>query len=349
MSSECEEIEARARSMNRGIGQPETLRLNANEQKGDLNGPDSSIARDRGGRIRRQDVGEVQAKLKSVLPFHQPLRDDEISTLNSVLELNTKNVGEIMTPMKPTSDYIHPPRVAGIMSGGLGAGRAAVGESAEPESAVSEMGSRISRGGGIYDRGQSGNETQRKWKEYDEQKSWTEGQQAGWVTREVRGRDVEYSEGERNDRRWEPCWPKSNSRRTQPSIEENGRVLLSQGISLAGKGSLIYFLRCRTVKGQAEEEGDGSGNIRQSDTRLRKWTNILGKCKTSSKSAVPDENKKKARPRERERRRRGRCGLPRLQARRSANLYTADVASVYKARGFRGPSSTSMARPPCGY
>ncbi|KAJ7108335.1 hypothetical protein C8R44DRAFT_636674 [Mycena epipterygia] len=45
-----------------------------------------------------------KAELKSFLQFHrtgeEPLRDDEISILNGVLELNTKNVEQIMTPMK---------------------------------------------------------------------------------------------------------------------------------------------------------------------------------------------------------------------------------------------------------
>ncbi|KAJ6492268.1 hypothetical protein C8R45DRAFT_990795 [Mycena sanguinolenta] len=45
-----------------------------------------------------------KAELKSFLQFHrtgeEPLRDDEISILNGVLELNTKHVEEIMTPMK---------------------------------------------------------------------------------------------------------------------------------------------------------------------------------------------------------------------------------------------------------
>ncbi|KAJ7182410.1 hypothetical protein C8R43DRAFT_910919 [Mycena crocata] len=45
-----------------------------------------------------------KAELKSFLQFHrtgeEPLRDDEISILNGVLELNTKNVEEIMTPME---------------------------------------------------------------------------------------------------------------------------------------------------------------------------------------------------------------------------------------------------------
>lgn len=47
-----------------------------------------------------------KAELKSFLQFHrtgeEPLRDDEIAILNGVLELNTKNVEEIMTPMKDT-------------------------------------------------------------------------------------------------------------------------------------------------------------------------------------------------------------------------------------------------------
>ncbi|TDL22340.1 DUF21-domain-containing protein [Rickenella mellea] len=45
-----------------------------------------------------------KAELKSFLQFHrqgeEPLRDDEISILNGVLELNTKSVVQIMTPMK---------------------------------------------------------------------------------------------------------------------------------------------------------------------------------------------------------------------------------------------------------
>ncbi|KAI9510699.1 DUF21-domain-containing protein [Russula earlei] len=45
-----------------------------------------------------------KAELKSFLQFHrtgeEPLRDDEISILNGVLELNSKRVESIMTPMK---------------------------------------------------------------------------------------------------------------------------------------------------------------------------------------------------------------------------------------------------------
>ncbi|TCD71384.1 hypothetical protein EIP91_010090 [Steccherinum ochraceum] len=45
-----------------------------------------------------------KAELKTFLQFHrqgeEPLRDDEISILNGVLELNTKDVATIMTPMK---------------------------------------------------------------------------------------------------------------------------------------------------------------------------------------------------------------------------------------------------------
>ena len=45
-----------------------------------------------------------KAELKSFLQFHrtgeEPLRDDEICILNGVLELNTKKVERIMTPMK---------------------------------------------------------------------------------------------------------------------------------------------------------------------------------------------------------------------------------------------------------
>ncbi|KAF9475344.1 DUF21-domain-containing protein [Pholiota conissans] len=47
-----------------------------------------------------------KAELKSFLQFHrtgeEPLRDDEIAILNGVLELNTKNVEQIMTPLKDT-------------------------------------------------------------------------------------------------------------------------------------------------------------------------------------------------------------------------------------------------------
>ncbi|KAF9464558.1 hypothetical protein BDZ94DRAFT_1255998 [Collybia nuda] len=47
-----------------------------------------------------------KAELRSFLQFHrtgeEPLRDDEIAILNGVLELNTKNVESIMTPMKDT-------------------------------------------------------------------------------------------------------------------------------------------------------------------------------------------------------------------------------------------------------
>lgn len=46
-----------------------------------------------------------KAELRSFLQFHrsnaeEPLRDDEISILNAVLELNTKGIESIMTPMK---------------------------------------------------------------------------------------------------------------------------------------------------------------------------------------------------------------------------------------------------------
>jgi len=52
-----------------------------------------------------------KAELKSFLQFHrtgeEPLRDDEISILNGVLELNTKNVEEIMTPMNVCISVIY--------------------------------------------------------------------------------------------------------------------------------------------------------------------------------------------------------------------------------------------------
>ncbi len=45
-----------------------------------------------------------KAELKSFLEFHrtgeEPLRDDEISILSGVLELNSKNVEELMTRME---------------------------------------------------------------------------------------------------------------------------------------------------------------------------------------------------------------------------------------------------------
>jgi metal transporter CNNM len=58
-------------------------------------------------RILGVDHGHTykKAELRSFLQFHranteEPLRDDEISILNAVLELNTKSVERIMTPMK---------------------------------------------------------------------------------------------------------------------------------------------------------------------------------------------------------------------------------------------------------
>ena len=45
-----------------------------------------------------------KAELKSFLQFHrtgeEPLRDDEITILNGVLELNNRRVDQIMTPIK---------------------------------------------------------------------------------------------------------------------------------------------------------------------------------------------------------------------------------------------------------
>ena len=45
-----------------------------------------------------------KAELRTFLQFHrqgeEPLRDDEISILNGVLELNNKRVEQIMTPME---------------------------------------------------------------------------------------------------------------------------------------------------------------------------------------------------------------------------------------------------------
>jgi metal transporter CNNM len=53
-----------------------------------------------------------KAELRSFLQFHrtnseEPLRDDEISILNAVLELNTKSIESIMTPMKVRSLVSH--------------------------------------------------------------------------------------------------------------------------------------------------------------------------------------------------------------------------------------------------
>lgn len=45
-----------------------------------------------------------KAELKSLLQFHrtgaEPLREDEISILNGVLELGSKRIESIMTPLK---------------------------------------------------------------------------------------------------------------------------------------------------------------------------------------------------------------------------------------------------------
>ena len=50
-----------------------------------------------------------KAELKSFLQFHrqgeEPLRDDEISILNGVLELNNKRAESIMTPMKVNREW----------------------------------------------------------------------------------------------------------------------------------------------------------------------------------------------------------------------------------------------------
>lgn len=52
----------------------------------------------------REDGTYKKAELKTFLQFHQtgdePLRDEEITILNGVLELNTKKVASIMTPLK---------------------------------------------------------------------------------------------------------------------------------------------------------------------------------------------------------------------------------------------------------
>jgi len=68
-----------------------------------------------------------KAELKTFLQFHrtgdEPLRDDEITILNGVLELNTKKVETIMTPLKDTvvlssDDILDYPTVHGILQSG---------------------------------------------------------------------------------------------------------------------------------------------------------------------------------------------------------------------------------------
>ena len=53
-----------------------------------------------------------KAELKSFLQFHrqgeEPLRDEEISILNGVLELNSKSVVSIMTPIKVSLHLFDP-------------------------------------------------------------------------------------------------------------------------------------------------------------------------------------------------------------------------------------------------
>ncbi|KAJ3508549.1 hypothetical protein NLJ89_g5695 [Agrocybe chaxingu] len=68
-----------------------------------------------------------KAELKSFLQFHrtgdEPLRDEEITILNGVLELNTKKVESIMTPLKDTvvlaaNDILDYPAVHAILQSG---------------------------------------------------------------------------------------------------------------------------------------------------------------------------------------------------------------------------------------
>ncbi|KAF8168560.1 hypothetical protein B0H34DRAFT_793142 [Crassisporium funariophilum] len=68
-----------------------------------------------------------KAELKSFLQFHrtgdEPLRDDEIAILNGVLELNTKNVEMIMTPLQDVvilsaDDILDDTAVAAILQSG---------------------------------------------------------------------------------------------------------------------------------------------------------------------------------------------------------------------------------------
>ena len=57
-----------------------------------------------------------KAELRSFLQFHrtgeEPLRDDEIAILNGVLELNTKRVETIMTPIKVACRLVFPGRLS---------------------------------------------------------------------------------------------------------------------------------------------------------------------------------------------------------------------------------------------
>jgi metal transporter CNNM len=51
-----------------------------------------------------------KAELRSFLQFHrtgaEPLRDDEISILNGVLELSNKSIESVMTPMEVCCSFV---------------------------------------------------------------------------------------------------------------------------------------------------------------------------------------------------------------------------------------------------
>ncbi|KDR70055.1 hypothetical protein GALMADRAFT_255436 [Galerina marginata CBS 339.88] len=84
-----------------------------------------------------------KAELKSFLQFHrqgeEPLRDDEIAILNGVLELNTKNVETIMTPLRDvvilsSDDILDHTAVAAILQSGYS--RFPVHEAGKPTSFI---------------------------------------------------------------------------------------------------------------------------------------------------------------------------------------------------------------------
>ncbi|KAH9487394.1 hypothetical protein JR316_0001469 [Psilocybe cubensis] len=84
-----------------------------------------------------------KAELKSFLQFHrageEPLRDDELAILNGVLELNTKNIESIMTPLRDvvilsTDDILDETAVAAMLQSGYS--RFPVHEAGNPTSFV---------------------------------------------------------------------------------------------------------------------------------------------------------------------------------------------------------------------
>jgi CBS domain containing-hemolysin-like protein len=61
-----------------------------------------------------------KAELKSFLQFHrtgeEPLRDEELVILNGVLELNTKEVERIMTPLRVGYCFVGSPRLFALLT-----------------------------------------------------------------------------------------------------------------------------------------------------------------------------------------------------------------------------------------